>query len=245
MLDFYREYFHEIWVLSPSVDADEKWDWVKRQALVAENLALKRYLQSKQKDQDSIVGKKGIVASKRPFDPKIPEDHFVADYNMSFIIQLMSACSSEIQQIKKLAGKNEIEKSMSKYIANRTLLICDDMVGSGLFTRKMQDPFKQLNTNRRHHSMSIWMVSQSYKEFPAPVRKNWNCVVLFDIPNMGELKQIYEEFPCGMSEEQWMKAYNYCTSEEHGFMFINLLKPKTMRVMKNFDQVLYFGDSEE
>ncbi len=245
LLHFYRQYFHDIWILSPTVESDEKWDWVKKENLLSDNLAKKKYIESKKLDKDdAIVGKLGVAATKRTFDPKIPEDHFVPEYDMGFIQGLLHDSSEEIKALKSLARDNDAERAQAKYLADRKLLFCDDMVGSGLFTRKHKDAFKTLNANRRHHSISMWMVSQKFKEFPTLVRDNWSGIIIFEIPNQSELKQIYEEFSNGLSEEQWMAAYNYCIKEPHGFMYINMRMPKDQRIMKNFEQILYFSNED-
>jgi hypothetical protein len=42
-----------------------------------------------------------------------------------------------------------------------------------------------------------------------------------------------------MKRPQWMEAYQYAVEGDHDFMFINYQKPKRLRLMKNFDQVLF------
>ena len=36
LLKFYKGYFNTILVFSPTIDSDEKWDWVKEQDLLVE-----------------------------------------------------------------------------------------------------------------------------------------------------------------------------------------------------------------
>lgn len=83
------------------------------------------------------------------------------------------------------------------------------------------------------------MVSQAYKEIPKTVRTNFSCLIIFEIPNDKEIEVIYEENSLYMKRPQWMEAYQYAVEGDHDFMFINYQKPKRLRLMKNFDQVLF------
>jgi len=38
--------------------------------------------------------------------------------------------------------------------------VFDDLVGSSLFSAKKDNPFKKLNSNHRHYSASLLMVTQ-------------------------------------------------------------------------------------
>lgn len=87
------------------------------------------------------------------FDPKIPEDHFIAEYDEGALSDIMDQQQLLIDTMKKF-GK-------TKHLANRILIVFDDLVGSSLFNGGKQNPFKILNTNHRHYSTSILMVSQA------------------------------------------------------------------------------------
>ena len=133
------------------------------------------------------------------------------------------------------------EGGSTKFLANRMLIIFDDLVGSSLFSQRKKDPFKILNTTHRHYSASMLLVTQAYKEIPKTVRTNFSALIIFEIPNEKELDVIYEENPVGLKRDDWMKFYNYATEGAHDFMFINYQKPKNQRIMKNFTHILYKG----
>jgi len=136
---------------------------VKRQKLLAENKELKRWIkdQSNQRRQDQIVQNapighelEGLVNMRDgDFDGKIPEDHFIGEYDEDTLKEIMD----EQMKVVKLLKKHE----KSKHLANRMLIIFDDLVGSSLFSGKKDNPFKMLNTNHRHYSCSLFMVSQA------------------------------------------------------------------------------------
>ena len=101
------------------------------------------------------------------------------------------------------------------------------------------------NTNHRHLSSSILMVSQAYKEIQKTVRTNFTCLIIFEIFSDGELNAISEEYPMGMKRAQWLDMFSHCIQGEHNFLFYDIQKPKAMRIMKNFDSFIHFKDAAD
>jgi hypothetical protein len=240
LLHFYRGYFHTILIFSPTVASDEKWDWVKSQKLLAENKPLQKWVQSlKNKDNKNRVvdppppgAEFEEYAKKDPdFDGIIPEDNFMSEYNEETLAEIMDEQMKIVQALKH-HGK-------TKHLANRILIVFDDLVGSSLFSGKRDNPFKRLNTNHRHYSISMLMVTQAYKEIPKTVRTQFSCVVVFEIANEKELEVIFEENPMNLKKDDWMEVYQHATEGDHDFMYINYQKPKRLRIMKNFEKVLF------
>jgi hypothetical protein len=83
------------------------------------------------------------------------------------------------------------------------------------------------------------MVSQAYKEIPKTIRTNFSCLIVFEIPNDREVEVIYEENPMYLKRDQWYEVYEHAVDGDHNFMFINYQKPKRLRIMKNFNKVLF------
>jgi hypothetical protein len=176
---YYKNYFHTIVIFSPTVKNDDKWEYVKKQSLLAENKKLKKFFKDLKKDKPEFVANKpsapiekmegsvvtGHVEKKDKFDPKIPECCFIEEYTEGDLQEILG----EQQKMIDLLSSH----GKSKHLANRMLLIFDDLVGSGLFNSSRQNPFKKLNTNHRHYSCSILEVSQAYKEIPKTVRTNF------------------------------------------------------------------------
>lgn len=84
------------------------------------------------------------------------------------------------------------------------------------------------------------MVTQAYKELPKTVRTNFSCVILFEIANDREVEVIYEENPMNLKRDQWMEMYQHATNADHDFLYINYQKPKRLRLMRNFTEILFF-----
>jgi hypothetical protein len=245
LLNFYRGYFHTILVFSPTVQSDEKWDWVKRQKLIVENKPLKDWVKKKVReqaeDEDKVVqGPKvdpvleGLVNSTAEFSEFIPEEHFFDDYNDDAFRGIMEEQMSMIKLLKKY--------DQPKYLANRILIIFDDLVGSTLFAGSRGSYFKGVNTRHRHYSASFIMVSQGYKEIPKTIRTNWTALIVFEIGNEKEVEVIYEEYAMGLKRDDWMELYKYATEGDHSFLYINFQKPKRLRMMKNFEEYLFIDE---
>ena len=244
LLNFYKGYFHSIIIFSPTVANDEKWDWVKRQPLLKENKALKKWLrEEKKKKQDNPVVQmpnesKGdfdelMENEETKFDPHIPEDCFYSDYNEEDLKGILDQQQALVEFLK--------EHGKTKHLANRILFLFDDLVGSSLFSGARKNAFKMLNTNHRHFSSSLIMVSQAFKEIPKTVRTNFSCLILFEIFSDAELDAIYTEFPMGLKRDAWDEMYTHCVSDDHGFLYYNMQKPKHLRCMKNLTNVLFFN----
>lgn len=241
LLKFYAGYFHSILIFSPTVASDEKWDWVKDQKLLTENTPLKKWIKEMSKEnrftkeivQPAPLGREleGLVNQKEPADGKIPEECFFSEYDEQTLADIMEDQMKIVKMLKK--------HKKSKHLANRTLIIFDDLVGSSLFSGRKDNPFKKLNTNHRHYSTSMLMVTQAYKEIPKTVRINFSCLIVFSIANEKEVVAIYEENPMNLNQNDWHEVYHHATEGDHDFMFINYQKPKRLRIMKNFDSVLF------
>lgn len=243
LLNFYKGYFHNILVFSPTIESDEKWDWAKEQKLLSENKPLKAWIKKmseREEDDQKVVQNRGIDTAldglvknsqEEEFTGKIPEEHFFTSYDDETFSDIMEEQLGLIKLLKK--------HNQPKYLANRILIIFDDLVGSSLFSGSKQSYFKGVNTRHRHYSASFIMVSQGYKEIPKTIRTNWTCLIVFEIGNEKEVEVIYEEWPMGLKKDDWMDLYKYATEGDHSFLYINFQKPKRMRIMKNFDQYLF------
>lgn len=244
LLKFYAGYFHTILIFSPTVASDEKWDWVKNQRLLIQNKPLMKWIKQQkgkkpndpytvvdppppaQELEEFIKGK-----DEDDFDGRIPEENFISEYDENTLADIMDEQMAIVTALKK--------HKKTKHLANRILIVFDDLVGSSLFSGKKDNPFKRLNTNHRHYSTSMLMVSQAYKEIPKTVRTQFSCLITFEIANEKELEVIFEENPMNLKKDDCMEVYQYCTEGDHDFMFINYQKPKRMRIMKNFQQYVF------
>jgi len=243
LLDFYKKYFHTIVIFSPTIHADEKWQHVRKNDYLSENIDLKNWLQKKNNERkvNIIVGEPGMSSDRkkkedRNFDGRIPSDMMKEEYDEELLQSLMDEQLEQVAKIEELGG--------TQHLANRILFIFDDLVGSNLFNNRRRNAFKKLNAMCRHHSISIIMVTQAYKEIQSTVRTQFSSIILFDISNQKELDKIFEENTVNLKREAWDYMYNHCIKEPYGFLFINYQKPKLLRCMKNFDQILYFKNND-
>ena len=255
LLAYYAKYFHKIYIFSPTVRNDEKWDWVKRQDLLIENKPLAKWFKNFKEDQgeNPIVGKPrggdalagpvetAMMAAKNSdgekFDGKIPEDCFMYEYDEADLARILHDQQLIVEFLH--------DHGVTKHLADRTLLIFDDLVGSTLFSNARANTFKRVNTNHRHSSFSLMMVSQAFKEIPKTVRTNFSALIIFEIFSEAEIQCIHDEYPMGLKKDQWEQVYRYAVAGDHSFMYYNMQKPRTQRIMRNFDKVLFFKEDED
>jgi hypothetical protein len=183
----YKGYYNKILVFSPTVKSDEKWDWVKKQKLTVPNLPLKAFIKKqveKNKKVKGIVERavgnasdlQKIVDKIEEHTPEIGEEDFYDDYDDNVFQELMKEQDDMIKYLK--------DHDQPKYLADRILVIFDDLVGSDLFKSKF---FKGFNTRHRHYSASVIMVTQSYKEIHKTIRTQWSGLLAYEIGNEQEV----------------------------------------------------------
>lgn len=243
LLMFYKRYFNDIFVFSPTVLSDDKWDYIKNQELLVENKPLKRWIQQEKKkregtfqhkivqDPPAHIGYENTNEQAEEFDGRIPEENFFHNYTEADLETILTRQKTIIDGLKK--------NKKPKFLADRVLLIFDDLVGSALFGMAKDNLFKGFNTRHRHYSTSIIMVSQGYKEIPKTIRTNWSSLILFEISNMKELAVIYEEFTMGLKLNEWLEMYHHAIEPEYAFLYLNLFAKKGLRCMQNFDKYLF------
>jgi len=164
LLNFYKGHFHTILVYSPTIQCDDKWDYVKKQKLLCENKPLKKWVKemTARELENKVVQGEPISTKlskkmEESFDPIIPESHFFEDYAEDHFMNIMEEQKALITMLKKY--------KKPKFLANRILIVFDDLVGSSLFNGSRGSYFKGVNTRHRHYSASFLMVSQGYLFF--------------------------------------------------------------------------------
>jgi hypothetical protein len=234
LLEMYKGYFNEIIIFSPTLLNDDKWDYAKKLELREENKPLLKFLKKLEEKKDGGGDNNKMfphlnqeVKSKEKFDARIPEKNFITEYTPKKLDDILDEQNSMIEFLK--------EHDQPKYLANRVLLMFDDLVGSDLFDGGKKNVFTKFNTIHRHLSVSCFMISQAFKAIPATVRNQWTCLTVFSIKNEKEVEKIYEEFPMGLKRKEWDSMYEFCTSGRYDFMFIDFQKPRGEQIMKNFD----------
>ena len=244
MLMFYAMYFHDIYIISPTIQADEKWKYMKKQRIVAFNKPFYTWVHDmlRQHKTDEIVPNtpshelQGLASGLEGYTGYIDDDHFIE------VGEHLDAAENAIRQIAE--GQMMMVKLLEKYgqpiqMANRILVVLDDLVGSSLFARNGY--FKGFNTRHRHYSISCIMMTQGYKEIPKTIRTNWTALMIYEIGNMKEKESIYEEYDMGYPKDTWLSAYNHCIEGDedgHNFFYLNMKKPKRFRMMKNFEEYI-------
>ena len=243
LLNHYKGYFHKILIASPTIDNDPKWDVIqKTKHILKENKPLEKALGNRQKEEEPVFdvvrksgGEKQSVVDKKKneFSGKIPKDSFFASMD-----ELPGRLAVQTETIAKLHELGKEQESL--FISDRILVILDDQ--AGLFQGgNTNNPMVNIVIKHRHFNMSIIVVTQANKAIPKTIRTNCNSLVCFEIPNLAELKTVYEEWPTDLPEEAWTRAYKFATEKNFSFMYVNNHFPKGHRMFRNFETKLQFA----
>jgi len=241
LLEIYAGYFHEIYVFSPTVKSDCKWDYVKTLKLLVDNMPLKKWIHDMESEKQlngpvqptplpAVFSE--IVDPEKKFQEELSDECFFEDEDIS--ADFFKIVDRQFKMVRLLKKYGKL-----KSFANRVLIILDDQVGSELFDGSAKKKFKAFNTKHRHYSVSLLMVAQGYKEIPKTVRTNWTCLLLYKIGNMKELEVIYEEYALGLTWDEWIEMYRHATNEKYNFFFADMYTDDDgKKIRKNFDTAL-------
>ncbi len=236
ILNHYKGYFNDIWICSPTVNNDEKWDVVKgTPGVLAQNKALENILTHRKKKKEKlpkvVIKKAADEPDKEKFDGKMDDDDFFSSMD-----EVIHRVADQHQIIEKLRHQFD-QGPKAKFVADRILVVLDDQ--AGMFPSGTgNNPMMNFVIKHRHTSTSLIIVTQAYKAIPKTIRTNCNALILFEIPNLSELKSIYEENPEGLNEDEWLKVYRYATNQDYSFMYMNNKFPKGKRIYRNFESLL-------
>ena len=108
----------------------------------------------------------------------------------------------------------------------KILIVFDDMVGIIDKLPKLQ----QLATKFRHFSLSIIIVSQSYRKIPNTIRNCITSIMLFDLKNAKEFEKIYDEIGSGVP--LWNELVERSVKKRYDFVYFNVEKQEMYHCYK-------------
>ena len=149
----------------------------------------------------------------------------------------------EIQQIWD-EQKAKVKRDGGKTRENSILLIFDDMITS-LYNRSGKPRVVQKMFMRgRHANISIILTSQQYMLIPGTVRINPSALIIFEIFNVKEQENLYNEHGGVHSRKEWKALTKHVWSHPFSFLFIDYKQPLLKRFKRNFQFILQIVNGE-
>lgn len=268
--EFYKGYYNNIYIFSPTIAADPKFALLLRtKGVRTENKWLKRFMrkqkQKEDRDKNRVLNKhcpvcqdiynrpfcvcsdsdedETIPGGEEKFDTRIPKENVYTTFSEAVLQRIRDNQNDVVEYLETHGHEDDAPMRI-----DRICIIFDDPVGTPLFSDSKETVFKKINTGHRHGSFDLITVSQGYKEIPKTVRTNFSAMIFFKIANESEINSIYEENAAGMTKEEWYEAYRYATAERYCFYYINYQNPYRNAegdplVMRNFtDRIEYTTD---
>jgi len=139
-------------------------------------------------------------------------------------------------------------KPMFKSIYHEIILFCPPnsraSINNDFWGTNMDDVQKQLKgeceklllhmvSNRRHASLSIWMLCQNYITIPRQVRQGLTDLFVFKV-GKNEIQNIFNE-QVEVSKEVFEEIQKILFKEPHEFLYINAL---TGKMFQNWNQII-------
>lgn len=97
-----------------------------------------------------------------------------------------------------------------------TLVVVDDMQNC-----KNQDNILDYAIRCRKKSVSFIYLAQNYYVCPIVMRRNVNYVIILKLSGQKEVAMILKEVGLGLSKEQLLKIYDYCTKDKFNTLIID------------------------
>lgn len=119
-----------------------------------------------------------------------------------------------------------------------SFIILDDLMGSSAFNKKAQSLLTYYLIKNRHHFISFFILVQSLKSVPKPIRQNCNVYFLGKFASKKYIiDDMYEEVSNVLTEQQFMDIYEHATKEKYGALIIDN-SGDTKRFYKGLDKEL-------
>ena len=142
---------------------------------------------------------------------------------------------------------NDVYENINNYNKNRDkkmLIVFDDMTADIEYNKNFKQIIKELFYRACKINASIVFITQCYFRVLKDARLNSKHYILMKIGKKKELKSIAEEKSGNLYYKDFLKLYNYCTSEPYSFMTIDARPNATMVFRKNFTEFPYKNDQK-
>jgi hypothetical protein len=124
----------------------------------------------------------------------------------------------------------EANLMISKPILN--LFVFDDLT-ERINSNKKQ--FAEMIQNRRHHHLSIIMITHWYNRVEKRIRSGADYVIMFKPTNLAERKELYNQRPMVKTFEEFDKICDFVFDQPHNFLYIDY---RSNKIHKNFEQIV-------
>jgi len=230
VLEIYRNVFNRVVCINPSGDLDEKFSLLLSEKFVKKNCALEDAINEKYWDSEDLIDIFGKSRKTKPPKSKpeilpVLEEDFHTDYSVQIIKDLV-------------AEQRSIIKEFGKKLASNVLLIIDDSVSAGAFSKSHQDGLSKAISNCRHLKISVLIATQKFRVVPSIIRENLTSI-FFSEASPEELRCIYDIFDLEMEWKDWKALMQRLFTGNYTFVQINLRNKKKMRLIKDLQ---YFID---
>jgi hypothetical protein len=217
--EFFKNKFSQIYWISPTNKLDAKLQVLtKTKGIIKINTEL-RTAMKKEKDNNLLADP---IPEPETETTSLPQEAFIEELDLNWLEELQKS-------------QEYVIKKYGKGLADQVLLILDDSIAS----RTLRKPaFKKFLLNSRHYNISTIFSAQSYMMLDNNIRINNSFLCVFNIGNMKNLKQIYDENDCQLDWKDWYAIYKHVVSEPYAFLSISSQNDPQHALIKCFKEFL-------
>jgi len=236
----YAGVFNRIVWFSPTAELDEKIHILTKTNIVLPNVPLaKAILKNKrnnklldQDDNNKVIEPYANVSidltgKLKPLD----DEDFVSDLELNDLVKIGNS-------------QRKIIKKYSKELADKILIVFDDLAGSNVWNKPL---IQKYFFNSRHLNISAIITSQSFNKISKSIRNQNTATILFETGNINDIDNMYDENNVNIDKKTWFKIYYEVVNEPFGFLLVNHKNPvgyKLQNQFKNFIQVHTTNDED-
>ena len=164
-------------------------------------------------------------AKSDDFQRKLQADHIITDLNDEALPFLDALFQLQSSYIEKHGAK----------CAPKVLVVLDDCVANTKFISSKQ--LRKCFFQARHHNLTVFLLSQSYKVIQRSLRLQAMNVIFFR-SSLSESQRVSEEFcPPGYTIKDFTRVIEEITAEKHSFLYICKTAPIDKRFRQNFTKI--------
>jgi hypothetical protein len=117
------------------------------------------------------------------------------------------------------------------------LILVDDFADAGdKVMHSSTNVLTSLVVRGRHTGCACWLLSQKTRVISLICRTNFCWMLIWRMRNAKELSAIIEELDALVPRAELMEMYRMATTDNHGFLYVNLLNERDQMFYKEFDQ---------
>jgi len=117
--------------------------------------------------------------------------------------------------------------------------VLDDLISdNNVFNQKRSNFIQNLVIKHRHYGINLIFTTQGLKNIPKLIRNNTDVLQFFKSSSNKIIDEMYEMVSSNLTKEEFLRLYEYSTSEKYSSLIVNNHPKAKYKYMKNWNTYL-------